>query len=71
MTLNEYYMTYGLDGLRELAKRAGTKVSYLLQLNYDSSKRPSLQMAQRIVEASGGVITLDDLANPTFKRKRK
>lgn len=64
MTLNDYFIKHGTKGLRELAEKAGTKLSYLLQLNYSTGKRPSIQMAQRLVEASGGALTLEGLANP-------
>lgn len=64
MTLNDYFIQYGTSGLRELADKAGTKLSYLLQLNYTPAKRPSIQMASRLVEASGGKLTLEGLANP-------
>ena len=64
MTLNDYFIKHGTKGLRELAEKAGTKLSYLLQLNYSTGKRPSIQMAQRLVDASGGALTLEGLANP-------
>lgn len=63
-TLNDYFLRHGTEGLRGLADRAGTKLSYLLQLNYSTEKRPSMLMAQRIAAASNGEITLDGLANP-------
>lgn len=64
MTINDYFVRYGTKGLQGLADRAGTKLSYLLQLNYSPSKRPSITMASRLVEASGGELTLEGLANP-------
>ncbi len=64
MTLNDYFMRHGTKGLRDLAEKAGTKLSYLLQLNYSTDKRPSIQMASRLVEASNGALTLEGLANP-------
>lgn len=64
MTLNDYFITHGTKGLRDLALKAGTKLSYLLQLNYTPTKRPSMEMASRLVDASGGVLTLEGLANP-------
>lgn len=65
MTLNDYFIKYGIKGLRELAEKAGTKLSYLLRLNHSTGKRPSIQMAQRLVAASDGAFTLEGLANPT------
>lgn len=64
MTLNEYFIQHGTKGLRELASKAGTKLSYLLQLNYTPTKRPSIPMALKLVDASDGVLTLEGLANP-------
>lgn len=64
MTLNEYFIKHGTQGLRDLAEKAGTKLSYLLQLNYSTGKRPSIPMALKLVEASDGALTLDGLANP-------
>lgn len=65
MSLNDYFIKHGTEGLRELAEKAGTKLSYLLRLNYSTGKRPSIQMAQRLVEASDGAFTSGGVANPT------
>lgn len=73
MTINDYFAKFGTKGLRELAARSGTKLSYLLQLNYVETKRPSMQMAVRLIEASDGLLTLDGLANPqkiTIRERR-
>lgn len=73
MTINDYFAKFGTKGLRELAARSGTKLSYLLQLNYVETKRPSMQLAVRLVEASDGILTLDGLANPqkaTLRERR-
>lgn len=63
-TLNDYFRNHGTEGLRALAERAGTKVSYLLQLNYMPTKRPSVKMCERLVKASNGALTFEGLANP-------
>jgi hypothetical protein len=63
-TLNDYFQKHRTEGLRILADKAGTKLSYLQQLNYDPRKRPSMERAKAIVAASNGEITLDGLANP-------
>lgn len=65
MTLYEYYVVHKTEGLRELAERAGTKLSYIRQLIYETRKRPSVDMAAKIIEASGGQVTLDGLCNPS------
>lgn len=65
MTLYEYYFVHGTDGLTKLAADAGTKLSYLRQLIYETRKRPSIEMASKIIDASGGKITLHGLCNPS------
>lgn len=74
MTLNEFFIRHGSSGFEKLAEKAGTKVSYLQQLNYlPEKKRPSMAMAQKLVDASVelnrddpamSVLTFDGLANP-------
>lgn len=70
MTLNDYFILHGTKGLRALADAADTKLSYLLQLNHNPEKRPSMEMAQRLVDASmrlhgpDGALTYDGLAKP-------
>lgn len=70
-TINEYFIKHGTAGLRALAEKAGTKPSYLLQLNYMPSKRPSIDLAQRLVEASDGELTFEGLANPQKRLARE
>lgn len=70
-TINAYFLAHGTEGLRTLAQKAGTKLSYLLQLNYMPTKRPSVAMAQRLIEASDGELTLEGLANPQKRLVRE
>jgi hypothetical protein len=65
MTLYEYSLAHGTEGLRELAEKAGTKLSYIRQLMYEPNKRPSADMALKIIKASGDTITLHGLCNPS------
>jgi hypothetical protein len=65
MTLYEYYLAHGTDGLAALAQKAGTKLSYIRQLIYEPQKRPSADMALAIIEASNGDVTLRGLCNPS------
>ena len=65
MTINEYFIRHRTDGLRRLADRAQTKLSYLLQLNYTPTKLPSIKMAKRLIDASDGELSFDGLLNPT------
>jgi len=70
-TINDFFIKHGTEGFRRLAERAGTKVSYLLQLNYMPSKVPSVRMAQRLIAASDGELTLEGLANPQKRLARE
>lgn len=65
MTLYEYYLAHGTAGLAELAQKAGTKLSYIRQLIYEPRKRPSVDMAEKIIVASENKITLHGLCNPS------
>jgi len=63
-TINEFYRKYRRKGLRDLAIRTGTTDTYLMQLNYDVSKRPSVDLALRLIRESQGEITLEGICNP-------
>lgn len=63
-TINDYFLKYGTEGFRKLAAKAGTSVGYLQQLNYSTKKRPSISMAEKLIEASNGELTFEGLANP-------
>lgn len=65
MTLYEYYLAHGTAGLAELAEKAGTKLSYIRQLIYEPRKRPSVEMAEKIIRASAEKVTLHGLCNPS------
>lgn len=67
MTLNDYYLKFGTAGLQRLADKAGTKLSYMKQLIYDPDKQPSMNMAKKLIEASGNELTYSELANPVKK----
>lgn len=65
MTLSEYFEKNGLEGLQMLAKHGNTTVGYLYQLIYCCDHRlPSIAMTERLVSASGGVLTRFGLENP-------
>ena len=64
MNLQDYFLNHGMAGLDKLAEGSGLRKSYLLQLVYVPTRRPSLSSAQKLVEASGGQLTLNGLANP-------
>lgn len=58
MNLRKYWMLYGKDGLQRLADATGTTLSYLRQLSW-GYRNPSPDLAQRLVEAANGELTLD------------
>lgn len=63
-TLAEYQAIHGTEGLRRLADATGTKLSYLRQLICNAGKKPSADMALKLIQASGGKLTLEGLVNP-------
>lgn len=64
MTLSDYFKQKGRDALRDLAAAAGVSDGYLLGLIYQPERLPSTGLCKRLVDASGGLLTLDGLANP-------
>lgn len=66
-TINDFYRAHRRRGLRELAQKTGTTDHYLMQLNYNPAKRPSVDMALKLIEATDGEITLEGLCNPVKK----
>lgn len=64
MTLAEYQQIYGTEGLRNLADSCGTKLSYIRKLICVTTNRPSSEMALKMIEASGGKLTLEGLVYP-------
>lgn len=71
MGLADYLEKYGHKGLEELAEKAGTSKGYLTRLAYQPWARPSLNLAARLVKASGGVLTFEGLANPRKYQGRR
>jgi len=49
--------------LEKIAKKADTKVSYLIQIR-NGHRRPSPELAERIEEATGGLVTRMELLYP-------
>lgn len=60
MTLHEFLKTSDLSG-REFAKRIGTSESVLSRL-VQRKRAPSFEVARKIIAASDGLVTVDDLA---------
>lgn len=51
MNAKEFLDKYGKDEAERVAEAAGTKYSYFIQLAY-GHRRPSICLAERLVEAS-------------------
>ena len=58
MTLHEYIQQHGV---RDLAKKIGANALYLRQIGWGKAN-PSFVMANKIVEATGGKVSFNDLA---------
>lgn len=65
MNAKQFLDLYGKDRCEEVCKLAGTSYAYFNQIAY-GHRRPSVEKAQALVEASGG--DLDLVALLTFKR---
>lgn len=63
-TIADFYQKHGLEGLRRLATRAGTDLSYVRALLYSPTKNPSLKQAIAFVYASDDELTFEGLAYP-------
>jgi DNA-binding transcriptional regulator YdaS (Cro superfamily) len=68
MELSDYLRSLKDQQRQALAIAAGTKVGYLYQLA-GGHRRPSNDLALRIEEASGGVVTREELLPEFFKRR--
>ena len=53
MNIRDYHKVAGNDGLQRLADKAGTSFDYIRQMMY-GFRRPSVTLAERLVEASDG-----------------
>lgn len=70
MTAYEFLQRYGKPRAEVVAKRAKTKYVYFSHLAY-GHRRPSPEMAERLVKASDGELTLIELLFPPTKTRRR
>lgn len=61
MTLTQYRLIHGVDGLQKLAESCGCKVGYLVTLSYSREKEPSLSLARALVAASQNLLDYESL----------
>jgi transcriptional regulator with XRE-family HTH domain len=52
MNIKQYEKTYGRKGIETLAEKSGTTFAYVMQI-YNGIRRPSVELAERLVKASG------------------
>ncbi len=60
MNLQTYFDQYGTAGVKVMAERIGSSMAYLQHCKY-GNRRMSADMAIRLEQASGGVLTAREL----------
>lgn len=60
MSPYEYFKTRSAAEVEGVCSRAGTKISYFEQIAY-GHRRPSYELAKKLSEASGDVMSVDEL----------
>lgn len=61
MNIRDFLSTLTPEQREAFATRAGTKASYFPQLMMDDHRKPSVKLARRLVDASDGALTLEEL----------
>lgn len=69
MKLNDYLSELDVAGREAFATRAGTTTDYLQQLK-GGHRQPSVYLCKRFVEASGGILKLEELRPDVWGRMR-
>lgn len=70
MDLFEYRENFGTEGIKALATKAGTGAKYLEHLVL-YRKRPSTDLAHRLIAASGGKLTLGKIMLSSVEMEAK
>jgi hypothetical protein len=60
MTLNDYWKKYGIEHCREMCAYVGTSYEYFKHMCH-KRKRPSIDMAWKMVDFSKGELALEEL----------
>ena len=60
MNAREYLEIYGKAGAEKVAKKAGSNLAYFMQIAR-GIRRPSVNLAERLVKASGGKLDFVEL----------
>ena len=69
MDLMEYWKLIGKKDAEELCKSVGTSYEYFKHI-CNKRKRPSVDLARKIVKQSGGEISLEKLLFPIEEKKK-
>jgi hypothetical protein len=69
MDLMTYWKTYGRKAALQICDEAPTSYEYFKHI-CNKRKRPSVDLARKMVQISKGVLTLDELLFPTEEKKK-
>ena len=69
MDLNEWWQRNGKLQAKEMCKAVGTSYEYFKHI-CNKRKRPSVDLARKIVKQSGGEISLEKLLFPIEEKKK-
>lgn len=69
MNAKQFKDLYGQERAEEVAQKAGTSLAYFLQLAY-GHRRPSIELAKRLVEASDNDLDFVSLLDVQVKKKK-
>ena len=70
MDAKQYWKRHGSEKSREVATAAGTSWGYFEHIMH-GRRRPSPELAERLVEASGGQMDFVSLLKPRAARSKK
>ena len=68
MTLMEYWVLYGKGHCVEMCKNVDTSYEYFKHM-CNKRKRPSVELARKMIDFSGGELTLNELLFPMTEKK--
>lgn len=68
MNAMEWWRAVGTQAARDAVEQAGTSWGYFQHIAH-RRKRPGPDLARRLIDASGGALTLDELLFPGEQRR--
>jgi hypothetical protein len=69
MDLMQYWKEHGKTKAEEMCREVGTSYEYFKHI-CNKRKRPSVDMARKMVSFSDGALTLDELLFPIDEKKK-